>query len=155
MTKNQNQRAGEYLAGHVDVDAGMVMIGDPCYLEGWQGHSFGDDRPGEFSYAGACTATLSDDGCGELQHPATGSVGAAFACSSGYGDGTYPVYVTYNSEGRIVGLRVEFDSADDPDTEVMDECERCGTEVEMGTLEGGYCESCADYYADTDDEEDA
>ena len=50
--------------GSVFVDSGQMMLGDPCYLEGWQGHDFASDRPGEYSYAGACTASLSDDSAG-------------------------------------------------------------------------------------------
>lgn len=34
--------------------------------------------------------------------------GTAVASSSGYGDGVYPVYATYNDEGRIAKLEIEF-----------------------------------------------
>jgi hypothetical protein len=134
--------------GHVAVDSGQIMIGDPCYLADWKGHDFGDNNPGEYSYAGACTATLSEQGYGELNF-AMGHPGAAVACGTRWGDGTYPVTAEFDSDGRVISLTIDFDwSTDDEDeTEVMDECERCGLEVEMGTLEGGYCEPCAEMYA--------
>lgn len=136
--------------GHVAVDAGMVMIGDPCYLESWEGHDFGDDKPGEYSYAGACTASLSEDGYGELNFGPGGSggSGAALVCSTRWGDGTYPVTAEFDHDGRVISLTVHFDDTDEEDDEYMSECQRCGTEVE---LFADYCESCEG----VDEEEDA
>lgn len=138
--------------GMIGVDSGQVIIGDPCYLDSWKGHEFASDRPGEYSYAGACTATLSDKGYGNLRYD-MGHDGAAFACATRWGDGTYPVYAEFDKDGRVISLTIKFDD-DGEDAEVMDECERCGTEAEMGTLEGGYCEPCAEMYAEQDTEED-
>ena len=94
--------------GYVMVDSGQVMIGDPCYLSDWKGHEFdGDgktpDGSWEYSYSGACNATLSPAGAGMLEN------GSAVALSSGYGDGSYPVYITRNRENRIVSMTVYFD----------------------------------------------
>ena len=138
MTKHDGQQIG-----HIFVDSGQVMILDPCYIdEKWDGE-FVNDKPGEFSYGGACTATLSEDGYGTLQK------GMAFACGTRWGDGQYPVFATFDNEGRVLTLTVSFD-----DSPEMDECSRCGDEFEMGALEDGYCEPCAEFYAEDEDEED-
>jgi hypothetical protein len=102
------------LIGHVGVDSGQIMIGDPCYLRQWGGHdftSFGSEYEpsGEYSYDGACLATLSDKGAGELGN------GLAIATQTGYGDGNYPVYVERTAEGRIASVTIVFSESDDED----------------------------------------
>ena len=111
------------LAGHVGVDSGQVMVGDPCYLKEWKDEGFNSSAPfvGPFSfdYDGACRATCSDAMVGQL-----GGYHTAVAVSSGYGDGTYPVYVEKNPEGRVVAMHVYFD--EDPNE--APECPECGGE---------------------------
>lgn len=125
--------------GNVWVDSGQLMLGDPCYLHEWAGHEFASDRPGEYSYAGACTATLSDESAGIIGGDSRGRFeGRAAVFTSGYGDGSYPVEATYNGEGRIVSVTVVFDDLSAP----VDECEVCGDEAEAGTLHSGMCEAC-------------
>lgn len=103
--------------GVVGVDAGMVMVGDPCYLDKFTDHEYDDKkvedqkRSGkfEYSYSGACAATLSDDSAGQL------GAFSAVAVSSGYGDGVYPVFATYNDDDRVVKLEVIFDGDEGDD----------------------------------------
>ena len=52
-----------------------------------------------FNYLGACAATLSDNHAGQC--------GLGVAATSGYGDGEYPVYATYEG-GRIKKIEVIF-----------------------------------------------
>lgn len=59
---------------------------------------------GHFSYAGSCETT------GANKHQLNfkkGHPGVAVAFNSGYGDGLYPIYGTFNTEGRC--LKVEID----------------------------------------------
>jgi hypothetical protein len=140
---------GRYKVGQVGVDAGMVMVGDPCYLDKFTDHEYDEVKVDaqktsgkyEYSYSGACAATLSDNSAGQLGR------GDAVAVSSGYGDGVYPVYATYNHEGRIVKLEVIFDADSDEDADEDDynddeiECEDCGGAFEQ--IHGEQkCESC-------------
>ena len=140
---------GRYKVGEVGVDAGMVMVGDPCYLDKFTDHDFDDAKVEaqktkgkyEYSYSGACAATLSENHAGQLGR------GDAVAVSSGYGDGVYPVYATYNHEGRIVKLEVIFDADSDEDAEDDEDnddeidCEDCGSAFEQ--IHGEQkCESC-------------
>lgn len=118
------RKNGKWLVGRVGVDAGMVMVGDPCYLDNygkkssngfeWVATEVEAQKKAnkfDYSYSGACAATLSENSAGEL------GLASAVAVSSGYGDGVYPVYATYNGDGRIVRLEVSFDSDEEEDVE--------------------------------------
>lgn len=105
----------EVLIGHVAVDSGQLMLGDPCYLNKWKDNEEWEKLPADenglypLSYNGACGATLSDNQCGQLKFDG-GHEGAAVAFSSGLGDGFYPVYATFIEDGiwgrRIAEVRV-------------------------------------------------
>lgn len=98
--------------GHVGVDAGLMMVGDPCYV-------LGDDASHrQTSWAEICRRLGVDQykrheaGVYELFGD-----GTALICSSGYGDGEYPVYITLTSDGRPASITVIFDDPDDEGTE--------------------------------------
>jgi len=147
---------GRYKVGEVGVDAGMVMVGDPCYLntygkESTDGFEWVESevdaqkstKKFDYSYSGACAATLGEDSAGELGRA------SAVAVSSGYGDGVYPVYATYNHEGRITKLEVVFVAEDDEDET---ECVECGeTTKELNGDEK--CAQCAEDEEDEDEDE--
>lgn len=88
--------------GEIGVDAGICWIGDPCYILhtkpkpkaiGKTWHEFCeklDSNHTQFNY--------------DLGH-----AGLGVCVSTGYGDGTYPVEVRKNSEGRVMEVRVKFD----------------------------------------------
>jgi hypothetical protein len=153
---------GRYKVGEVGVDAGMVMVGDPCYLSDY-GKKSADGfewvesevdaqkstKKFDYSYSGACAATLGEDSAGELGRA------SAVAVSSGYGDGVYPVYATYNHEGRISKLEVVFVAEDDEDFENDDEdeteCVECGKDFESDGNDA--CEECRST-DDADEDED-
>jgi hypothetical protein len=100
--------------GSVYVDSGQLMITDPCYLKRWKNDVFVDlklEAPYSnysYSYDGACNATMSPDKAGVLNIGTSGilNAGLGIAFSSGYGDGEYPVFATYNKEGRIVKVEI-------------------------------------------------
>lgn len=111
------RKNGKWLVGRVGVDAGMVMVGDPCYLDKFTDHEWNNEKieaqkakgKYDYSYSGACAATLSENSAGEL------GLSSAVAVSSGYGDGVYPVYAHYNDDGRIVRMEVVFSGEDEDD----------------------------------------
>jgi hypothetical protein len=155
-----DRKNGKWLVGRVGVDAGMVMVGDPCYLDKFTDHDFDDEKVEaqkakgkyEYSYSGACAATLGENSAGELGRA------DAVAVSSGYGDGVYPVYAHYNHEGRIERLEVVFVNDDEEEDVEEDEkeysCHECDTdltedEVTWATADGvltmngnPYCDGC-------------
>lgn len=85
------------LAGHVGVDAGLMWIGDPCYVMG-DGASHRVSSWSEF-----CDKLDFNQG---FQSPL--GDGAGVVTSTGWGDGYYPVYVTFGEEGRVAKVEVEF-----------------------------------------------
>ena len=65
-----------------------------------------DMSPYKYSYDGACRATSSDDGFGELIYT-KGHTGAGVAIQSGWGDGFYPVYGEKH-DGRIMRVYINL-----------------------------------------------
>ena len=100
------------LVGSFAVDSGQAMVGDPCYLDGWQTNKDEEwnleGKAGDYSYHGASAMTLAAN-AGVLGD------GSAVVFNTGYGDGYYPVYVQYNEDGRIVKVVIDF--ADDVESE--------------------------------------
>ena len=94
--------------------------------------------------AGGPTATCSDESAGILG----GGLAAVF--STGYGDGTYPVDVTYNSEGRVVAVTILFD--EDPNEDK--DCGHCGNVVDPDEIYDGLCAECQTIGDHDNDEED-
>lgn len=104
--------------GTVDVDAGIIMVGDPCY-------SLPDSRDGRgdkgLDYSRLLeildVRDLDRNGFATIPHgaddtkkPVTdlGRQGHGVVVSSGYGDGTYKVYVRRYPDGRIKAVKVVF-----------------------------------------------
>jgi len=103
-----NQRL---LVGSVSVDSGQVLIGDPCYLDNWTANDYSAEAvtagSREYDYAGACAATLSPLRAGELKD------NLAVVTSTAWGDGLYPVYLTYDASGRVTKVEIIFDQDED------------------------------------------
>jgi hypothetical protein len=105
--KNQRYK----LIGEIGIDAGVCWIGDPCYIlhtdrlpkaigKDWDGfcNLLYQDRP--------------DQVCKQFDYD-SGFAGLGVAVSTGYGDGSYPVYAAFDPEGRIARICIEFIGADD------------------------------------------
>lgn len=95
--------------GSVSVDAGIVLIGDPCYHL----HKIGCDRPeaigkGWEDFCDLITrAGVDKHGFVQLEH-SNGNPGLGVVVRSGLGDGEYPVYATFGKDGRIASVTVRF-----------------------------------------------
>jgi hypothetical protein len=99
--------------GEVAVDSGQLMVTDPCYIDQeWRRESLvlasdlerADGTSYGYSYNGACNATLSGGGHGQLAF-GLGHAGAGVAFRTAWGDGGYPVYAEKH-DGRIVRVYV-------------------------------------------------
>lgn len=106
----------EVLIGHCDVDSGQILLCDPCYIkDGFNSEEWNPGDDGRLTYNGCCGVTLNTEGdtpsAGQLRHE-LGHPGAGVVTSSGYGDGSYPVYATYADEGdwgiRVASVRIDF-----------------------------------------------
>lgn len=79
------------LVGHADVDSGQIAIVDPCYVM--------SDK----AYDKLTDTEMKDEVRILHKESAQGIV-----VGSGYGDGTYPVYMRRNSEGRVIEAKIVF-----------------------------------------------
>ena len=99
------------LVGSVFVDAGLLWFGDPCYV-------MGDDASSRVTdWSVFCERIHTDETeiAPHVWEPLSPGIGLAI--TSGYGDGEYPVYVTYNHEGRVKSVTVAFNEDGDEDDE--------------------------------------
>ena len=94
--------------GEIGVDAGLCWIGDPCYIlhKEQPPQAIGKDWDEFCDTLGSNSEFRQYDY--DLGHPGLGVV-----VSTGYGDGTYPVFAGFNDEGRIAKVWVEFIAEDD------------------------------------------
>ena len=133
--------------GIFGVDAGLCWIGDPCYLsdgrgpmQNWDAFCKELDRHDKHpldrhdKHPGAAQFYQFDQG---------------LAVHTGYGDGTYPVYVKRSKEGRILGMLISFDASIENESEIDvspeagDSCPDCGE-----ILDDEGCDNCGYEYKD-------
>ena len=92
--------------GEVGVDSGSLVITDSCYIDAYWEKPAGENGDYPYSYEGVFDATCNKNGGGNLGN----TLGVAFR--SGYGDGVYNVYATYNDDdvfgSRIVKIEIEM-----------------------------------------------
>jgi hypothetical protein len=92
--------------GEIGVDAGLCWIGDPCYCVTPDCNEHPAQTWGDFC---EILTKQGHDRRGYTQfNYKRGHEGLGVAVSTGYGDGTYPVQIRKNSEGRVVEVRVLF-----------------------------------------------
>lgn len=86
--------------GEIGVDAGLCWVGDPCYCV----TPDADNHPAQ-TWKEFCDKLFSDPNYekGFKQWDCGVSV------DTGYGDGTYPVFIRRNRDGRVVEVKVVFD----------------------------------------------
>jgi hypothetical protein len=112
MIKNEaNTKIEHILIGHIGVDSGTVIIGDPGNLgdfvnDDFTGKADPEQEQFDFSYSGAVQAALADgDVIGEFLH--IPGAGKAVASATAHGDGIYPVFHVVE-DGKLVGLFIDF-----------------------------------------------
>lgn len=111
----KTKQDGRHRIGEVWVDSGQVMLVDPCYLHDWGNTDYAETDQATFDYPGACAVTCGHaqgqegEQAGQMEH-------GAVVTSSGWGDGSYPVYVTVR-QGRVVSLTIDFENCDEDEDE--------------------------------------
>jgi hypothetical protein len=98
--------------GNIWVDAGVVWVGDPCYS------ITGDAEYAPKTWHEFCNQTfdekakITDGVTAPLKQGEKYEPGLGLEISSGFGDGSYPVYVKYSDEGewgkRVSAVIVDF-----------------------------------------------
>ena len=97
--------------GEVGVDAGLMMIGDPCYSVDSDANTWATGEWTDF-----CSKLFESEEFDKNQAVGIpfkmGHGGAAVVTSTGFGDGVYDVFVKYSNEGdwgrRIAEAKVVF-----------------------------------------------
>jgi hypothetical protein len=107
--KDKNM-TNEVQIGTISVDAGIVMIGDPCYR-------FDNPLPAANDWDAFVGATLA---AGDRAVSQPLGNGCGIVVPTGWGDGEYPVTATFVN-GRIVSVTIDFDPPADDDEEEDDD----------------------------------
>lgn len=74
---------------------------------------YNTDGPGETWYEKMCDKTLTE--------PQWGTYDSGVASSSGYGDGSYSLYVAKNDEDEIIGILIDYGVSSEENTEINTE----------------------------------
>ena len=106
--------------GSVGVDAGLIWIGDPCYVL----HK--ENLPKELgtSWGDFCTILQEKEKTDTDQvakNNAYAFSNLGIAISSGYGDGIYDVFIKLNNGNRVAEAKIVFIDSKNPDDEDFDE----------------------------------
>jgi len=105
------------LIGNMSVDAGLCWVGDPCYV-------LGDDASSRVHDWNEFCGLLLNEGEQHKHWSApplalTNSLAFHLAINTGFGDGTYPVYIETSDEGawgeRVKSITIEFISDEEED----------------------------------------
>lgn len=93
--------------GHIDVDAGIVWIGDPCYVMHGASKDWGTlgqtwrqfcDYLHEKIVGGVASFGARED-----------TEGLGICVQTAHGDGAYPVYVKRNRHGGVSRVIIKFE----------------------------------------------
>ena len=107
--------------GVIGVDAGLCWLGDPCYVlhtnappvdigKNWEDFCDILEKKGQHDKG---YAQLDYDG----PNGTTNGPGLGVVVSTGWGDGEYPVYVTFSKDGRVSKVMVDFEASADDEEE--------------------------------------
>ena len=94
-------KKGTYFVGEVGVDSGMILMVDPCYIKRMK--NLHDDK----DWSEFCK--------GITYEPQ--EIGGGLMTPNAVGDGGFPVYATYNSDGGITKIEIRFHWTTDKDRE--------------------------------------
>lgn len=95
----------EYI-GDVWVDSGTVWIGDPCYVISKEANNSPD------TWSEYCDL-VSDKFDGPERFTQPFGPGIGLEIQTTWGDGSYPVHVERNDDGKITKAIIDFDYDDD------------------------------------------
>lgn len=104
------KRKDEVLVGNCSVDAGIIMIGDPCYThpDGERGENWNPPEDYGRNWIEFCNILQ------KKKFDEHGKAGVelgnctAVVVHSGDGDGVYPVYTKLNKKGKVKYARIDF-----------------------------------------------
>lgn len=99
--------------GTVGVDAGMIWIGDPCYIVQNEGERERDIGVNWQEFCGRCEDRGIDGAMAAAQFNFDdgdgGHAGLGVCMRSGPGDGYYDVFVRKAADGRMLEAKIVFE----------------------------------------------
>lgn len=101
--------------GTVGIDAGLLMLGDPCYVINKELGRMEWDQFLDKMYANSPIGgnDLHWTVRAPFPNPAAGDFRAGIVTTTGYGDGEYPVFAEITEDGRVASVTVQFISKRD------------------------------------------
>jgi len=112
LVNNTPDPAPPVKIGECGVDAGMLYLGDPCYVinaalgrKPWDEFIRAIAGPNGYLETYATVESVLPNGKTPFN--------AGVVVTTGYGDGVYPVYAEFSKTGHIARITVEFISDDD------------------------------------------
>jgi len=93
MTRRKQVQEGRFFVGSVGVDSGMIFLSDPAYIK---------------HYPSLYDPTKWSDFCMSLPNEEAFQMNDGVFTHTNFGDGEYPVYVTYDEDGRPKKIEVIF-----------------------------------------------
>lgn len=147
------ERSDWQLVGHFGVDAGIVWIGDPCYIL----HKEPKNLPKTLGTDWGDFCNKLGDDTTVFGYRSDQTEGLGIVCQTGYGDGSYPVYVR-KEDGVVVAIFIDFNGIlNDPDEDDEEPgtryCFECDAELEDDECVNRNCEECSDYEEEEDYDE--
>ena len=92
-------KKGTYFVGEVGVDSGMILMIDPCYIKRMT--NLHNDK----DWSKFCEGITFEPQ----------EIGGGLMTTNHIGDGGFPVYATYNSDGGVTKIEIRFHWTNDKD----------------------------------------
>jgi hypothetical protein len=103
--------------GIIGVDAGLCWVGDPCYVLKDRSEARPKDIGKDWHQFCARLSSRERGHAAQWNYDA-GHAGLGVTVGTGHGDGSYPVMVRRNAEGRVMAVMVDFDPPDEDGEEI-------------------------------------
>ncbi len=91
----------ERLIGHVGVDAGIVAVGDPCYL-------VAGGSPQDPQWQDVVRQIFDAENPRRIEGTSAVQVEGTIMTTTAGGDDSYPVYAELDEQGQVMSLRVDL-----------------------------------------------
>ena len=93
--------AGERLIGHVCVDSGSVVVGDPCYL-------VAGGSPVDPQWQDVVSQMFDPQNPRRIEGTTGVQIEGTIMTTTLAGDDLYPVYAELDGNGQILALRIDL-----------------------------------------------
>lgn len=93
--------ASERLIGHVGVDAGIVVVGDPCYL-------VAGGSPVDPQWQDIVKQIFDPQNPHRIEETSAVQVAGTIMTKTAGGDDMYPVYAELDASGQVLSLRIDL-----------------------------------------------